>query len=621
MIYKKYNTYKKQYSVDNGVTWMDVTPMEVIVSGDPVGQYETYQECEFGSYADQYLTFVALEDNMYFRFSGATMPAWDDKPMYLLYSLDSGETWVSMEDSHYTNFRTPTLNSGDTVMWKGPNHLYTNHYSLNFLYDFGFFSSTGKFNIEGNLKSLPYGDNFRTVFVDNNGPEHARRGNSRFMALFQGTDVVSAENLVIPNSQTLSAATIEYFGTFKDCKSLVKPPKLARVDPPNYNDMFDGCTSLTNAPELLAPTNGNYRYMFSGCTALTAVTCLVTEFTSSYPPLMDNWLLDVAPYGVFIKSSEMSSWPRGASGIPNGWAVVDYPYNGTPQYRWTPSGTTCVGFNKCVNNIKEVTYDSGTTWGVATPVEYSASTVLVTNSIACGYVPPATTSDYLTFYVGEDTTFGWEDYNNNNSVQYSLDSGSTWYTLNSEGFTPTVQAEHKIMFKGNATPTSMDIGCGIGGFSSSGMCVVVGNPMSLIHGDNFASHTSLDGKEGVFCGLFSGCEKLTNARNLFLTPTTLTFGCYSDMFEGCSYLTEGPVLSATTLENECYSYMFRNCSSLESITCLATNVPNMQSSTFHWNDGLPSTGIFYKDPNMTSWTIGGMYGTGIPSGWTIQDYS
>ena len=286
--------------------------------------------------------------------------------------------------------------------------------------------------------------------------------------------------------------------------------------------------------------------------------------------------------------------------------------------RTISTATTCVNFDKHYLVEYQESTDYGRTW---TTVSASTGSLIKTNSIACGYVPPATTSDYLTFYVGEDTTFGWEDYNNNNSVQYSLDSGSTWYTLNSEGFTPTVQAEHKIMFKGNATPTSMDIGCGIGIFSSSGMCVVVGNPMSLIHGDNFASHTSLDGKEGVFCGLFSGCEKLTNARNLFLTPTTLTIGCYSAMFEGCSYLTEGPVLSATTLENECYSYMFRNCSSLESITCLATNVPNMQSSTFHWNDGLPSTGIFYKDPNMTSWTIGGMYGTGVPSGWTIQDYS
>lgn len=337
------------------------------------------------------------------------------------------------------------------------------------------------------------------------------------------------------------------------------------------------------------------------------------------------------------------------------------------SYRWTQSGTTCVGVDKYQNNIKEKTVDGGVSWSVVIPEEYSASTLIQAkstdcgfsartistattcvnfdkhyldeyqestdygrtwttvststgslikaNSIACGYVPPATTSDYLTFYVGEDTTFGWEDYVSNNSVQYSLDSGSTWHTLNSEGVTPTVQAEHKIMFKGNATMPDVSIGYGIGGFSSRGMCVVVGNPMSLIHGDNFASHTSLDNNDAVFSGLFSGCEKLTNARNLFLTPTALTFCCYSDMFEGCSYLTEGPVLSAATLAHECYSYMFRNCSSLNKVTCLATDI-SASRCIYAWLDGVASSGTFYKASTATKWQEGV---SGIPSGWTVVD--
>lgn len=45
MSYVKVYKYKKQISLDNGVTWQDVTPAEYVPSGDPIGYYDTYNEC------------------------------------------------------------------------------------------------------------------------------------------------------------------------------------------------------------------------------------------------------------------------------------------------------------------------------------------------------------------------------------------------------------------------------------------------------------------------------------------------------------------------------------------------------------------------------------------------
>lgn len=46
MAYKKYFLYKKQYSVDGGITWLDVEPIELTPSGQSIGTYDTYADCE-----------------------------------------------------------------------------------------------------------------------------------------------------------------------------------------------------------------------------------------------------------------------------------------------------------------------------------------------------------------------------------------------------------------------------------------------------------------------------------------------------------------------------------------------------------------------------------------------
>lgn len=62
------------------------------------------------------------------------------------------------------------------------------------------------------------------------------------------------------------------------------------------------------------------------------------------------------------------------------------PTGQTEIYRWIESGTTCIGYDKYTNNIRQVSYDSGTTWQNVSPPQTSASTLIQKNSTDCGYV-------------------------------------------------------------------------------------------------------------------------------------------------------------------------------------------------------------------------------------------
>jgi hypothetical protein len=88
------------------------------------------------------------------------------------------------------------------------------------------------------------------------------------------------------------------------------------------------------------------------------------------------------------------------------------------------------------------------------------------------------------------------------------------------------------------------------------------------------------------------------------------------MFYGCTGLTTAPALPATTLASGCYYQMFRGCSKINYIKMLATDI-SANSCLNYWVNGVASSGIFVKHPNMTSLPSGE---SGIPSGWTVEDY-
>jgi len=125
--------------------------------------------------------------------------------------------------------------------------------------------------------------------------------------------------------------------------------------------------------------------------------------------------------------------------------------------------------------------------------------------------------------------------------------------------------------------------------------------------------------EECYSGMFSSCQSLTVAPEL--PATTLKRddeeckGCYRGMFENCISLTVAPELPATELVEECYSGMFNNCHNLSSVTCLATEI-DATDCTKDWlsdaGNSVSGTKTFIT-PSATNWSSDD---SGIPNGWT-----
>ena len=179
-------------------------------------------------------------------------------------------------------------------------------------------------------------------------------------------------------------------------------------------------------------------------------------------------------------------------------------------------------------------------------------------------------NQFFSFTALENSTFKFSGSTAENTLSYSLDSGSTWVALAHNTDTPTVQAGNSILWKGTCTPYST---AGIGKFISSGRFNVQGNIMSLIYQNDYLNKLDLRGKDYVFRYLFSGNTNVVSAENMSLPANYLSYSCYNRMFESCTSLTTPPELPATNLSGSCYGAMFAGCTSLTSAPDLpATNL-------------------------------------------------
>ena len=144
---------------------------------------------------------------------------------------------------------------------------------------------------------------------------------------------------------------------------------------------------------------------------------------------------------------------------------------------------------------------------------------------------------------------------------------------------------------------------------------IYGNVMSLLKGkDNLESATALEAKN-AFYGLFAGAEKLVNntERLLVLPATTLTEGCYQDMFNGCKGIEKAPELPAPKLEKNCYQEMFYDCAKLNHVKCLATDI-KAENSTKDW---LGKAGTEASAPVLeTKVDMKANSDDGVPTSWT-----
>ena len=205
------------------------------------------------NYAEEYLTFVALEDGI-FTFS-------PQNNNVISYSIDNGETWTTGNGIN--------VSAGDEVLWKGemiPNNM-----------GIGNFTSTAEFNVKGNIMSLLYGDNYK-------GQTSLTNYDSEFYNLFdRNTKLINAKNLSLP-ATTLTDSC--YSNMFYSCTALTTAPELPATTLASncYSNMFEGCRSLMTAPELPATTlaYGCYEYMFYSCTSLITTSELPATTLASY---------------------------------------------------------------------------------------------------------------------------------------------------------------------------------------------------------------------------------------------------------------------------------------------------------------------------------------------------
>ena len=253
------------------------------------------------TWADEYFTTVARENGT------ISFNLWKSMGTEYItsisYSTDNGETWATTNNTDNKSEHlviTVNVSEGDNVLWKG-DAKQLGYYDVNEGAAIGsFFSSDGEFDVQGNIMSLLYGDDFKGQ-TDLTGKDCA------FAYLFYDYDgekvckVVNAKNLSLPavtlvngcyddmfyyctnltTAPELPATTLAqycYRYMFGECINLTAAPELPATTLANdcYYSMFGGCTSLATAPELPVTTLANYCYshMFNGCTSLTTAPVL-----------------------------------------------------------------------------------------------------------------------------------------------------------------------------------------------------------------------------------------------------------------------------------------------------------------------------------------------------------
>ena len=278
------------------------------------------ENCEYSPvhhYEKDYLTLRARTNGkIYWHSNGGVVKTID-------YSVNGG-AWSSITATDAATYIDVVTN--DVVRFRGSNTSYATSKSGYTSFGQGEHGTSGQetydanaadVDVEGNIMSLIYGDNFigQTTFSG---------GTYNFCSIFKKLRVVSAENLVLP---ALTLTQYCYRAMFSWCTMLTKAPQLPATTLAKgvYWYMFEKC-AITEAPELLAEhlVAECYGDMFTGCTQLNFIKCMAIDgFGTS--KCKENWTSGVASSGTFVKDSgvAVSTWTRGASGIPTNWLVYD----------------------------------------------------------------------------------------------------------------------------------------------------------------------------------------------------------------------------------------------------------------------------------------------------------
>ena len=318
-----------------------------------------YQEGTSTDYSTKYLTLDII--------NGGTInwKSVGNTPKTISCSFDNGNTWTEITST--SDGVAINVAAGDKVLVKGTNTSYATtkeNYSA-------FEGGTASYNVEGNIMSLVYGDNF----IGNT----ALTGSYNFCSLFKMSSAVSAENLVLPATVLTPHCYRAMFANSPSVEVAPELPALTLADS-CYKYMFQE-TSITTAPDLLAPTLvvSCYEGMFNRCPNVNYIKCLAVDISPA--SATTAWTQNVANTGIFIKKADID-WERGNNGIPTKWTVSE---EGTKK-----PNITCDGLYITITPQTQGadTYyrlnQTGTYAQYSSPISISADTIVETYCVYSG---------------------------------------------------------------------------------------------------------------------------------------------------------------------------------------------------------------------------------------------
>ena len=375
------------YRLNQEGTYQEYTTPITILQDTFVEAYSTYrgrvssvvsETCEYSPvhhYENDYLTFRArTAGKVYWHSNGSGQAKTID------YSLNGG-TWTSITATDTSTYFNVAAN--DVVRFRGTNLSYAKDKSNYSGFGQGEHGTTGQstydsdaaeVDIEGNIMSLVYGDNFvgQTAF---NG------GTYNFCSIFKKLKVVSAENLVLP---ALTLRDHCYRAMFSWCTMLTKAPELPATTLATYCYwyMFEEC-AITTAPDLLFETFVNYSCgsMFTNCRSLNFIKCMAIDGFSA-TNCKQNWVQGVASSGTFVKDSgvSVSTWTTGPGGIPKNWLVYDDVPVVPPTITYDGFSTITLACETQGATIYYKLNNTGTYATYSTPITINGDTVIQTYS-------------------------------------------------------------------------------------------------------------------------------------------------------------------------------------------------------------------------------------------------
>ena len=530
------------------------------------------------------LTLKALANGTTFSFSKRATAG----DMY--FSADGGSNWYKTSE-----VTIPAVNNNDTVMFVGdmtPN-------TSSSTYGIGTFSSTGNFEVQGNVMSLLFLDNFSDK-VSLSGKNYV------FYGLFlECSNLTSAQNMTLP-ATTLS--TWCYYRMFRSCTNLTMPPSsLPATNGVDscYMYMFALCSNLTTTPTIAMTKNAHFAYMFFGCRTLTETPILNIQSGVFSANSMFNGCTNLQNIRFTVNGSlqgdltQMFYGCTSLTTIPTGFFTSNTQEQMNNHFRSMFS--RCTSIITLQTNLLPYTTLS-TTSAYSEMFKECTGLTNVPNLPA----PTLTDSCYMNMFYG-CTSLVTIPANLFNSVHtlnvycfcqmfYGCTSLTTLPTLPSATLTTACfsgmfnECRSLSSIPNNYLPyTTLAQSCYQSMFSA---CPLTSLPNNLLPATTLANV--------CYEMMFRDCTKLATVPSDLLPATTLTKECYYGMFMNCTSLVTAPDLPATTLVNTCYANMFRDCSKLNYIKAMFTTTPG-SSYTQYWVSNVANTGTFVKNSAAT-WT-------------------